>query len=62
MLCLLLALSFPAPFTMGGNTTPRNAIASGCLPYYYMGANIHCKEHGAGDEPSAVDSLAQPLP
>jgi len=51
---------FPAPFTVGGNTSSRNAIASDCLPYYYMGANIHCKAHGTGGEPSGLIAWRRP--
>jgi len=43
---------FSAPFTVRGNASSRNAIASDCLPYYYMGVNIPCKGYGAGGEPS----------
>ena len=54
-------LFFLAPFTVGGNTSSRNAIASDRLPYYYMGVNTHCKGYGAGVN-RLVDSLAQALP
>jgi hypothetical protein len=49
-LCLLLTFFFLAPFTVGGNTSSRNAIASDCLPYYYIGVTIPCKGYGAGGE------------